>query len=356
MTQQYYSLNRIKEKNAKINLLIGERSNGKSYAVKFDAISKAYSKRSCTFGYLRRYDADIKTQLVEDYFCDMPIDKITNGEFTKIIAWRGSLYFANINDEGKPVKGFCCGKVFALSISERYKSTEYPFITDLIFEEFLTKTTYLYDEVALFMQLLSTIFRRREDCHVYMIGNTVNRICPYITEFGLKNIPKMNVGDLDIYKFTDGDVTTIIAVEYCANSKGGTRTGLFFGKFGKNIESGEWETQSYPHLKYKFAECEELYGITLTKDKTAFNMVLLDLPNDDLTVYVYPCNESKRTYERIITDAPDTNANITPFLNSNNRVEKLYHNLWVTNKYVFSDNLCGEDFNQLIKLFKINPL
>lgn len=40
--QKYYSLKRILKENAEYNLLLGERSNGKSYATKEHCVRKAY--------------------------------------------------------------------------------------------------------------------------------------------------------------------------------------------------------------------------------------------------------------------------------------------------------------------------
>ena len=37
------------------------------------------------FGYIRRWRDEIKSQDVERYFSDMPIEKITDKEYTKVI-------------------------------------------------------------------------------------------------------------------------------------------------------------------------------------------------------------------------------------------------------------------------------
>ena len=62
--------------------------NGKSYQAKKTVIDNAYHNDR-KFVYLRRYKADIKTKAVESYFEDMPISKMTKGEYDGVIAWNG---------------------------------------------------------------------------------------------------------------------------------------------------------------------------------------------------------------------------------------------------------------------------
>jgi predicted ATPase len=85
----YYTIDRIKKENAQINLIIGERSNGKSYQVKHEEaiypfinsynklkkegiLESAYNKLD-RFFLLRRLEAEIKNSFVEKYFNDVDI-------------------------------------------------------------------------------------------------------------------------------------------------------------------------------------------------------------------------------------------------------------------------------------------
>jgi hypothetical protein len=357
--QKYYRLDRIIKENAKYLFLLGERSNGKSYAVKEYILKKAFDKKDCTFGLIWRYEKDIKEGYITDYFADMPINEITRGAYDHVIAYHGSIYFAKEDVEtGKLEKGLMCGKYFALNISVRYKSKSFPMIEDLVFEEIMvdSNSSYLQNEVSLFMQLLSTVFRRRENSRVFMIGNTLSRVCPYVTEFGLKNILKMIPGDMDVYEFkTLDDQITKIAVEYCENSTGGGRTGLFFGKFAKNIECGLWQCSEHPKLSLPYEECDIVYKLTLKNGDFAFNVDLL-FQYDDPYVFVYPSKEG-RYRDRIITDEFADNSQIDNQLHiQTNKAESLIHRCYLLNKFVYSDNLTGEDFMATIKTFAKNPL
>lgn len=162
--QKYYSIKNIESKMAKFNFMIGQRSNGKSYSVKERMIKLAFINKCCYFGLVWRYEKDIKQDLITSYFADMPVSRLTDGAYDTIVAWHGSIYLAREDDESEKLeKGLCIGKFFALNIASRYKSKSYPEIQELVLEElFATKQyPYLQDEVGIFLQLCSTIFRRR---------------------------------------------------------------------------------------------------------------------------------------------------------------------------------------------------
>ena len=62
-----------------------------------------------------------------------------------------------------------------------------------------------------------------------MLGNTVNRYCPYFKEMGLAHIKEMKPGDIDLYRYGDSELT--VAVEYTTpkkNSPDEYFAGLFF--------------------------------------------------------------------------------------------------------------------------------
>ena len=56
---------------------------------------------------------------------------------------------------------------FALSELEHDKSTAYPNVTTVLFDEFLSRKSYLPDEFVLFMNTLSTIIRERDNVKIY---------------------------------------------------------------------------------------------------------------------------------------------------------------------------------------------
>ncbi len=56
----FYTLKDIKKEKCQYNIILGERSPGKSYAVKVEALERAYKTGEPTMGILRRFEEDIK--------------------------------------------------------------------------------------------------------------------------------------------------------------------------------------------------------------------------------------------------------------------------------------------------------
>ena len=81
--RNYYNISNLLNTKAQWLMLLGQRANGKSYQVKKTVLEDAYNNKG-KFVYLRRYRADMKQAFVTAYFDDMPISKITNGEFDSV--------------------------------------------------------------------------------------------------------------------------------------------------------------------------------------------------------------------------------------------------------------------------------
>ena len=138
---KYVSANKLKKIECDYLLLLGERSNGKSYAVKSLILSECY-KTGCEFVYLRRFELDIKDSLCVNYFADTPVNEITNGEYTLVDVFRKGIYFANVDEKtGKVVRGQKIGYCHALSGAEHYKSLSFPKVKYIDFEEFISETS-----------------------------------------------------------------------------------------------------------------------------------------------------------------------------------------------------------------------
>ena len=62
--QKFYNLSNLLKTESQYKMLLGERSNGKSYAVKEYILNEAY-KNNNQFAYIRRWREDIKSASVE---------------------------------------------------------------------------------------------------------------------------------------------------------------------------------------------------------------------------------------------------------------------------------------------------
>ena len=64
----HYNLDKIDKIGARINLIYGERSNGKSYQVKHKKAVEKYLKTGKRFILMRRWKEEISSEKIEQYF------------------------------------------------------------------------------------------------------------------------------------------------------------------------------------------------------------------------------------------------------------------------------------------------
>lgn len=264
-TPKYYSLDDILSKNADYNIIFGERSNGKTYAALKYGIER-YIKTGEQMSYIRRWREDLRGKRAENLFANHVanglIEELTDGKFNEVFylsnKWFLSYYDKDKNKRYPDSTPFCFG--FCLSEQEHEKSSSYPNVTTIVFDEFLTRRIYLPDEFMLYMNLLSTIIRQRDNVKVFMLGNTVNKFCPYFQEMGLKNVGVMEQGTIDIYRFGEHGAT--VAVEYCdtiVKQKASNKYFCFDNQNLQMITGGKWELAVYPHLPCKYKPKDVLF-------------------------------------------------------------------------------------------------
>ena len=202
--QKFYSLKKILEYDADYNMIYGERSNGKTTAVLRhgleDYISSGYVNQ---IGLIRRWDEDFKGKNGKQVFDGIInlgwVKELTKGEYNSIYYYSQRWFLCEYDEKGERTKiqeePFCIG--FALTAEEHYKSTAYPNIKTILFDEFITRNYYLPEEFVKFQNLLSTIIRLRTDVKIFMCGNTINKYCPYFNEMGLTEIKTQKVERID---------------------------------------------------------------------------------------------------------------------------------------------------------------
>ena len=265
---KYYTLDKIDQRNAHYNVIFGERTNGKTYAV-LQRIVENYLLHGKEGAIIRRWQDDFKSKRGQMMFAALTengvISKLSNGAFDHVDYWAGRFYMASyyVAEDGtkrsvKEDKPFCYA--FALSAMEHDKSTSYPRITTILFDEFITRDSYFQDEFVLFMNTLSTIARLRKDIKIYMCGNTINKYCPYFNEMGI-DVKHMKPGDIDVYRYGDSELR--VAVEYADNTNSKNKDSNVLFAFNNPklamITHGSWEIDIYPHLPMKYKTTDILF-------------------------------------------------------------------------------------------------
>lgn len=355
---KYYNLDAILKEDADYNIIFGERSNGKTFASLAYAL-KRYHESGEQTAYIRRWREDLRGKRAESLFSAHIqtgfIENLTNGKYNSVVYLSGKYFLCNENEKAETP--FCFS--FALSEQEHEKSTSYPKITTIIFDEFLTRRYYLPDEFMLFMNLLSTIIRQRNNVKVFMLGNTINKYCPYFAEMGLKNIPTQKQGSIDIYKFGSGGA--VVAVEYCATLEKSKESNKYFCFDNENLQmitSGRWELAAYPHLTEKYLPKDVVFIFYIL---FADNVLQGNIINNGVSdfIYIHPkTTEIKDTENHLIytlesSGKPNYKRKLLSTLTD---LERKITKYFAADKVFYSSNEVGEIVRNYIKTSSQNNL
>ena len=355
--QKYYSLDRINKKDAVYNVIFGERSNGKTYAVLMEGLHKYWSNGG-QIAVVRRWKEDITGKRAQGIFNAInennEIEKLTGGEFTGVHYYNGKFYLCTYKEKKVIYSDEdIIGYTFALSDTEHNKSISYPRVTTILFDEFLTKHLYLNDEFVIFMNTVSTIVRQRTDVKIYMLGNTVNQYCPYFQEMGLDHVLKMEQGSIDVYRYGDSKLT--VAVEYCSNTRTKKENNFYFAFNNPKLEmitGGAWELNIYPHcpIKYKPKDIQLAYFILFNDLIYQCEIVLKD--NITFTFIHIKTTELKDTEKDLIYSldyVPKMNYNRSILKPINNIQKKI---LWYfkTDRVYYQNNEVGDAIHNYLKV------
>lgn len=358
----YYNTKKIDKKDATYNVIFGERSNGKTYALLLKAI-KAYFKDGSQFAYVRRWKEDITGRRAQRLFSGInennEISKLSNGKFTGVHYWAGKFYLCTYDDKGKVIYNDAdiIGFTFALSDGEHDKSTSFPKITLIIFDEFLTNRLYLVDEFVLFMNTVSTIVRRRENVKIYMLGNTVNKYCPYFGEMGLDKVAEMTQGSIDVYRYGNSDLK--VAVEYCKSidDKKDKPSNKYFAFNNPKLEmitGGAWELSIYPHLPMKYKPKDILLIFFIEFSDNIYQCEIINV-NDIAFIYIHDKTTPIKNVDDHVIYSLEHSAKMNYNRNlyrPNGKIQSKIAQFFKHEKVFYQNNNVGDAINNYLKLCK----
>lgn len=358
---KFYRLNKILKTNAHYNIIFGERSSGKTFAV-LELGVKNYIENKKQIAIVRRWQEDFTGKRGQQMFDALvsagKIAELTGGEWTNVYYWASRWYLCRYDDSGARIQDerpFAYG--FAVTSMEHDKSTSYPDITTILFDEFLTRTVYLPDEFVLFCNVISTIVRHRTDVKIFMLGNTVNKYCPYFTEMGLKHIKEMKPGDIDVYKY--GDDKLLVAVEYTAPNKQGKQSDIYFAFDNPKLQmitSGSWEIDIYPHCPEKYKPKDIIFTFFIKFDDQILQCEVI-LTSSSLFVFVHPKTTELKDpdtdiiYSTNYDPRPNWRRNI---MKPANRIDQKIYHLFKEDKIFYADNETGEIMRNYLQWCKAN--
>lgn len=347
--QIHYNIDTLDKEDALINIIFGEKSNGKSYQVKHKKAVEHYLKTGSRFILIRRWREDISNLWIEQYFADVDVVKLTNGKYNCITQYRKVLYLSNYSVETNKVsRGEKIGYVVALSTEQHISSASFLDVDIIIFEEFFERGSYLPHEPDRFMIFYSTIDRKRGTTKVYAVGNTISKVCPYIREWGLDSILRtMKQGEIKTKTIQNDDFEIKIAMEFCKASGGKSVT---IGNAASMIDKGTWQTFPQPKLPKSYNDYEMLFRFGLCFKGFKFISELLSDKGNQCW-FVYPFTGEFDNDIIVISDEIriDQNwyRNIYNLSTKNVKLQRLL-STFTEEKIFYSSDLCGTDFKQVI--------
>lgn len=354
----HYNLDAIDKENATINFIYGERSNGKSYQVKHKKAVVKYLKTHRRFILMRRWREEISSEKIEQYFADVDVTGLTNAKYNCIIMYKKQLFFATYDfDKNKTVRGEKIGYVVALNTEQNYAGASYLDVDDIIFEEFMARGAYLGNEPDKLMNFWSTVDRKRYTTKLWLVGNTISRVCPYINEWGLHKIistqKQGTIVTVDLPTGTEDDngkeLTVKLAIEHCKSSG---KSSMAIGKHRDMINKGSWQSDPQPHLPKSLKEYTSRFSfIFMYQDFKFVCSYLEDNEDGNLCWFIKPYDGEIKDDSIVVSDqvrpSPYWIRNIYDTNFPNHRLNTVLQNFRESNIFYATD-LCGTDFKQVI--------
>lgn len=248
----FYSYNEIRSRQGLFNFILSNRGGGKTFGAKLIGIREYLkSKKENGVGfqwvYVRRYDSELDNR--SQFFDDIMASEFYNDYEFKVHGYQGFIRPRAVdpntgeflNPDDNPNEWELMMYFIPLSVSLKFKSTAYPLVRKIFFDEFIIdKGTmrYLKNEVEVFLDLFETIARKRDNVDAFFLANNVSLVNPYFTYFKVYPSPRRRFssamdGLVQVELFTDDDF-----VKEKKNTRFGRLIdGTTYGNYAINNES-----------------------------------------------------------------------------------------------------------------------
>lgn len=364
----FYSYEQIDAIGAIYNLIIGQRSNGKTYGA-LRKVVDAYIDEELPSAYIRRLDEELKPKNLKTLL-DPQIDYLIEKTQGK---WNGFSYYANafylVRYEKLPSGKLIIKakdknpilRTYAINTAENTKGADNGAVKYIIFDEFITRRYYLPNEWVHYQNILSSILRRRSAI-IYMLANTVNKYCPYFKEMGIADVKTQEQGTISIYKI--GQTDKKIAVEYCkaeedAASKAVSEYFAFDNPQLKMITSGAWEVASYRHPPEDCGDYKIIFCFFIQFSDELIQGDIFLYKEYPIIVFHPKTTELKHPDQDIIYQEEIFDGNPlhqVALAAGTTKAHKLIRSLISNNRTFFDSNSTGEFFNNWLKFASKNSL
>lgn len=362
----FYTWDELDRTGANYRIAIGERSAGKTHDFLIKAI-KRYAYYGELFFLLRREHEEVTTTIantwlnMSDAFIEQR-DKILHEKFPAYehfhaVAKTGQFILYGLTEE-KPVRLDIIGYYWALSTAHKLKSSGFGTVTSLFYDEFLSDSGMeLKGEFERFLNLISTIKRKRENFVIYMGGNTVNRNSKILESMGI-NVRDLIKGEIRVFDYKSENETgeivhNTVAIEYTRSYEQSAKSESYFvfnNQSEKMIVRGEWATETYPTFtEHEFynAKIREAYIFEFRKCR----IFIYRARNSKLYISGYRLPIFKDQYIILTDRGTYLNRNCYNFKCGITAVDRLISEvkrLHINGFTRFDNDLTGDDFKTII--------
>lgn len=191
-SSMWYNKRDLMSYNGYFNMIVGQRGCGKTFAFK-EWVIYDFLKNGNKAVWVRRYERELRGtskensvfyNFLKDLHYSEQLKKIGYDE-TKFKIKKDNLIY-NEND-----KEITVVKFIALSTADKKKSVVFDEkINKVIYDEFIIRENmamrYLKNEVEIFLDLLETVDRHRNNIRAFLIGNAYSKFNPYFNFFNVK--------------------------------------------------------------------------------------------------------------------------------------------------------------------------
>lgn len=325
-------------------MAFGEKSNGKTYSTNLHCL-KEYLKTGHQFVYLRRWIEDIQGAAPTSMF-----NSIAENYLKKNTKWAGVIYYRRawylVDEKGKKDKQpFCYG--IAISQVAHTNGSSFPNVKTIIFDEFLTRSVYLPDEISNFLTIISNIVRDRDDCKIILLGNTVNKSSIYFKYFNIK--PDLLEQGRQYKTERNG---TKLALEYCGETAQ-KKSNIFFGYEDKSVSmitNGAWECAEYPKSMVKIKPKDILFRLFIIYEGQTIAGEYCNINGSPFLFFHAKKGPLKDPENDIIfSDIPNYRRNwYSTITRPTDKISKTISDLFRAGKVFYSDNNTGEILRNFI--------
>lgn len=338
-----------------------QRSTGKTTSYLVYGIL-GYVKEECPFAYIRQ-TLDMITPKASATLFDVVIslgliEKITNGKYNSCVYKYRKWYLCNRDENGHIIEqdenAFC----YMLAINKHmdYKSVlNLPNTYIIIFDEFISDM-YMYNEFMMFMDLLSTIIRQKENVLIIMLANTIDIHNKYFREFEIYNdIKSMKIGDKKTIKTKKGTIIdfNFIGVKEEIKKAKQIINKLYFGFKNENLSAitGEGSTWSFDLVQHIPPRNEVEYK-SMSRDfylysiGELYKMEVVQM-NKHLAIFVYEWTNEPHENTIIYTNefVHDVEAefpnSIVKYNKGDDELSRMIWNEYEKGHFYYSDNTTG---------------